>query len=148
MQNRVVAVIAGIAFLATACSTYVPIQGGVAPTNGSVRLLLTDAAHSETFGALGSQVASVDGELRAIGDTSVTIVVSEVIRTSADDDQFHGEPTLIPSRYIRSIERKRTQVARSLLIAGALLGGAIWIGTQGHGNVTFGPHTGTPGSGQ
>lgn len=96
----------------------VPVPGGIAPTSGTVRLSLTDAAHSETFGVLGSQVASVDGEVRAINDSSVTIAVSEVARTSADDDRFHGEATVIPSRYIRSIERKRIQVARSLLIAG------------------------------
>ena len=148
MQRRIVAGVTGIAFLATACSTYVPIQGGVVPASGTVRVSLTDAAHSETFGVLGSQVASLDGEVRSINDSSVTIAVSEVARTSADDDRFHGEATVIPSRYIRSIERKRTQVARSLLIAGALVAGAIWIGSQGHGNVTYGPPTGPPQGGQ
>lgn len=126
----------------------VPVPGGIAPTSGTVRLSLTNAAHSETFGVLGSQVASVDGEVRAINDSSVTIAVSEVARTSADDDRFHGEATVIPSRYIRSIERKRIQVARSLLIAGALIGGAIWIGSQGHGEVTYGRPTDPPGGGR
>jgi hypothetical protein len=39
----------------------------------------------------------------------------------------------IPSRYIVGIERKRVQVKRSLLIAGAMIGGAIWIAAQGTG---------------
>ena len=127
---------------------YVPISPGVAPSSGTVRLSLTDAAHAENFGVLGSEVASVEGEVRTINDSSVTIAVSEVARTSADDDRFHGETAVIPSRYIGTIERKHVQVARSLLIAGVLIGAAIWIGTQGHGSVTYGRPTGPPGGGQ
>ncbi len=132
----------------TGCMGYVPISPGVAPSSGTVRLSLTDAAHAETFGVLGSEVASVEGEVRTINDSSVTIAVSEVARTSADDDRYHGETAVIPSRYIGAIERKHVQVARSLLIAGVLIGAAIWIGTQGHGSVTYGRPTGPPGGGQ
>lgn len=127
---------------------YVPISPGVAPPSGTVRLSLTDAAHTETFGVLGSQVASVEGEVRAIDDSAVTIAVSEVARTSADDERFRGGAVVIPSRYIRAFERKHVQVGRSLLIAGVLLGAAIWIGSQGHGNVTYGRPTGPTGGGQ
>jgi len=148
MHKGIVGVMTGFAFVSTACSTYVPISPGLAPTSGTVRLSLTDAGHAETFGVLGSQIASVEGEVRTINDSSVTIAVSEVARTSADDDTFHGETAVIPSRYIGAIERKHVQVARSLLIAGALIGGAIWIGSQGHGNVTYGRPTGPPGGGQ
>lgn len=127
---------------------YVPISPGVAPPSGTVRLSLTDAARTETFGVLGSQVASVEGEVRAIDDSAVTITVSEVARTSADDERFRGGAVVIPSRYIRAFERKHVQVGRSLLIAGVLLGAAIWIGSQGHGNVTYGRPTGPTGGGQ
>jgi hypothetical protein len=124
---------------------YVPISPGVAPPSGTVRVSLTDAAHTETFGVLGSQVASVEGEVRAINDSSVTIAVSEVARTSADDERRLGSEVMIPSRYIKSFERKRVQVGRSLLIAGVLAGAVIWIGTQGHSNVTYGRPTGPSG---
>jgi hypothetical protein len=92
---------------------YVPISPGVAPPSGTVRVSLTDAAHAETIGVLGSQVASVEGEVRA-----------------------------------RMFERKHMQVGRSLLIAGALVGVAIWVGSQGHGNVSYGRPTGPPGGGK
>ena len=124
---------------------YVPISPGVAPPHGTVRVALTDAAHTETFGVLGSQVASVEGQVREINDTSVTIAVSEVARTSADDERVLGSAVMIPSRYIKSYERKRVQVGRSLLIAGVLAGAVIWIGSQGHGNVTYGRPTGPSG---
>ena len=132
-------------FLVSGCMGYVPISPGVAPPSGTVRVALTDAAHTETFGVLGSQVASVEGKVEAINDSSVTIAVSEVARTSADDERVLGSAVMIPSRYIKSYERKRLQVGRSLLIAGVLAGAAIWIGTQGHGNVTYGRPTGPSG---
>ena len=124
---------------------YVPISPGVAPPSGTVRLALTDAAHTETLGVLGTQVASVEGEVRAIDDSSVTIAVSEVARTSADDERFLGSAVVIPSRYIRTFERKHVQVGRSLLNASVLVGAVIWIGSQGHGNVTYGRPTGPSG---
>jgi hypothetical protein len=127
---------------------YVPISPGVAPPSGTVRVSLTDAAHAETIGVLGSQVASVEGEVRAINDSSVTIAVSEVARTSADDERRLGNEVMIPSRYIKSFERRHVQVGRSLLIASVLAGAAIWIGSQGHGNVSYGPPTGPPGGGK
>ena len=105
------------------------------------------AGRTETIGPLGAQVTSVEGEVRSISDSAVIIAVSEVGRTSSDAEQFSGEAVTIPSRYIEGIERKHVQVARSLLIAGAILGGAIWIGTQGHGNVTLG-HPSGPNGGQ
>ncbi|HMH86376.1 MAG TPA: hypothetical protein VK529_10560 [Gemmatimonadaceae bacterium] len=141
-------VILAIVPLIVACSTYTAISPTLAPTSGTVRLSMNDAGRTETLGPLGAQVTSVEGEVRSISDSAVTIVVSEVGRASSDAEQFHGEPVTIPSRYIAGIERKHVQVARSLLIAGAIVGGAIWIGTQGHGNVTFGHPAGPPRGGE
>jgi hypothetical protein len=109
---------------------------------------MNDAGRSETLGRLGAQVTTVEGEVRSISDSTVTIAVSEVSHVSSDVEPYHGEAVTIPSRYIGAIERKRVQVARSLLIAGAILGGAIWIGTQGHGDVTSRAPGGPPISGQ
>ena len=106
------------------------------------------AGRTETLGLLGTQVTSVEGEVRSISDSAVTIAVSEVGRASSDAERFFGEAVTIPSRYIEGIERKHVQVARSLLIAGAIVGGAIWIGTQGHGSVTLGHPSGPPHGGE
>jgi hypothetical protein len=109
---------------------------------------MNDAGRTETLGPLGAQVTSVEGEVRSISDSAVTIAVSEVGRVSSDAEQFNGEPVTIPARYIGGIEQKHLEVARSLLLAGAILGGAIWIGTQGHGGVTLGHPSGPPHGGQ
>lgn len=148
MQRRLVGVIMAGSILCGACATYTSIAPSLAPTSGTVRLSMNDAGRSETLGPLGAQVTTVEGEVRSISDSAVTIAVSEVSRVSSDVEPYHGEAVTIPSRYIGAIERKRVQVARSLLIAGAILGGAIWIGTQGHGDVASRAPGGPPIGGQ
>jgi hypothetical protein len=134
---KAVAVIVAITFLVGACSTYAPTSLAAAPTGGTVRFDLTDAAHSESFGSLGSQVTSVEGKVRSTSDSAVTISVSEVGRVAADNQAYQGDMITIPTRYIGRVEQKRTQVGRSLLVAGAVLGAVVWIGSQaGHGSVS------------
>lgn len=130
--------------LCVACSTYTSITPALAPSSGTVRLSLNDAGRSEALAPFGKQLTSVEGEVRSVTDSAITIAVSEVSRASLDVEQYHGEAMTIPSRYIGVIERKHVQVARSLAIAGAILAGAIWIGTQGHGDVTYRSPSGPP----
>lgn len=137
MRRKFVAVIVVVSFLVTACSTYAPTTLAVAPASGTVRFSLTDAAHSESFGPLGFQVTSVEGQVRSTSDSAVIIAVSEVGRVAADNQAYHGEMITIPTRYIGRVDKKRTQVGRSLLMAGAIVGAVVWIGTQaGHGSVS------------
>jgi hypothetical protein len=134
---KIVAVVVAISFLVGACSTYAPTSLAAAPTSGTVRFDLTDAAHSESFGSLGSQVTSVEGKVRSTSDSAVTIAVSEVGRVAADNQAYQGNMITIPTRYIGRVEQKRTHVGRSLLVAGAVLGAVVWIGSQaGHGSVS------------
>jgi hypothetical protein len=134
---KIVAVVVAISFLVGACSTYAPTSLAAAPTSGTVRFDLTDAAHSESFGSLGTQVTSVEGRVRSTSDSAVTIAVSEVGRVAADNQAYQGDMITIPTRYIGRVEQKRTQVGRSLLVAGAVLGAVVWIGSQaGHGSVS------------
>jgi len=133
---------------ASACSAYTPVTMATVPSRGADRLFLTDAGRSERLGALGSEVTSVEGEVKSIGDSAFTIAVDEIGRQSADPESFHGQLVTIPSRLIARIERKHVQVARSLIIAAALAGGALWVGSQGHGDVSLGPSQHPPTSGQ
>ena len=149
MRKRILGALVGIVLSSEACTTYTSI-GAIppAPTSETIRLSLTDAGGMQMLGPIGTQVKSVEGEVRAVSDSAVTMSVAEVGRVSSDPERFHGESVTIPSRYIVGIERKRVQVKRSLLIAGAMIGGAIWIAAQGHGNVTSGPPGHPPIGGQ
>src|ERR1700674_1852495 len=137
MRKKLVAMVVAVSFLVAACSTYTPTSLAVAPTSGTVRFSLTDAAHAESFGPLGSQVTSVEGQVRSATDSAITVAVSEGGRVAADNQAYHGEMITIPTRYIERVEQKRTQVAQSMLVAGAVIGAVVWIGSQaGHGAVS------------
>src|ERR1700694_3873926 len=120
MRKKLVAMVVAVSFLVAACSSYAPTSLAVAPASGTVRFSLTDAAHSESFGPLGSQVTSVEGQVRWTSDSAITIAVSEVGRVAADNQAYHGEMITIPTRYIGRVEQKRTRVGRSLLVAGGV----------------------------
>jgi hypothetical protein len=149
MQRKITAVVVAISFFVTACSAYTLTSSAVGPASGTVRFSLTDAARAENFGQLGSQVISVEGQVRSTDDSAVTLAVSEVARVAADNQAFHGEMVTIPTRYIGRVEQKRTQVARSLLVAGASVAAVVWLGIQaGHGDVSSRKSPGPPPPGQ
>lgn len=134
---RIEAAVGAVLFLVAACSTYAPASLASAPASGTVRFALTDAARAESFGPLGSQVTSVEGQVRSTSDSAVTIAVSEVGRVASDNQAYHGEMIVIPTRFIGSVQQKRTQVARSLMVAGGVIGAVLWIGSQaGHGSIS------------
>jgi hypothetical protein len=92
-----------------------------------VRLTLSPSSYSQSFGQLGSQIAAVEGEVRAADDSSVTISVTEVARTSTDEEKFHGETITIPKQAIAAFDRRHVDVPRSLAVTGIIVAGAIWL---------------------
>ena len=133
-MRKIVAVLVACSFF-VACSAYTPVPSTQVAPASSMRLTLTDASHSETFGSIGSQVLAVEGTIRSVTDSALVMSVTEVARTQTDAEPFHGETVVIPRQSIASIDRRQTSVARSLLLTGLVAGAAIWIGIQGHGSV-------------
>lgn len=138
MKHRLVALLTLNSFAVSACSTYAPITLQTAPQVGTVRLALSDDARSQSFGLLGSQIQSIEGHVRSVSDSGIAISASEVGRVDADEQSFRGETVLIPSHYVVAVSQKRVQVVRSVLLAGLITAGAIWIGnTLGGGSVGY-----------
>ena len=148
MKRRLVSSLTLASFIATACATYTPITLDLAPHSGTVRLALSDDARARSFGILGNQIASIEGEVSSVTDSVVTMVAREVGHVEADDERFRGETVMIPSRYVVSAARKKVQVVRSLLLAGAITGGMIWIGSSLGGGTVGSNRIPTPQPGQ
>jgi hypothetical protein len=147
--SRPVAIATSLALLVSGCATYAPLAAGIAPGPATVRLSLTDAAHAETIGSLGSQIVSLEGQVRSVSDSTVAVAVTEIARVGADDQSISGQLVSVPVRLIYRVERKKTLVGRSLLLAGAVTGAAVWLGLQaGHGSVSARRPTTPPPPGQ
>jgi hypothetical protein len=138
MRSKVIAVLGLAASASSACSTYTPITLQLAPQAGTVRLSLSGDARAQSFGLLGSEIESIEGKVRSISDSTITIAAAEVGRADSDAASFRGETVAIPSRYVVSVSQKRVQLGRSLLLAAAITGGVVWIGhSLGGGNVDY-----------
>lgn len=149
MKNKIVGVVVAISFLITACSTYAPVSAEIAPPAGTLRFSLNEEGQAQRFGSLGSQVESIEGVVKARSDSAVTVSATEVGRIAADKQALHGEAVTIPTRYIARVEQKRSQVGRSLLVAGAITAGLLWIGSRmGGGDVSYRNPPGPPAPGQ
>lgn len=92
-----------------------------------VRVSLTDAGTRVSFGSLGSGATSMEGRLASVTDSTLSLDVTEVTRVSGDDEPRAGERVTILRGNIASVESRKTDVPRSLLAAGALIGGAFAI---------------------
>jgi hypothetical protein len=141
-HSRRVAIAMSLAFGVNACATYAPLSAAIGPGPATVRLSLTDAARAEAIGSLGSQIVSLEGKIRSVGDSTIGLAVTGIGRVGADDQSIPGQLVSVPMRLIGRAERRKTLVGRSLLLAGAVTGAAIWIGLQaGHGSVSAGRPT-------
>jgi hypothetical protein len=79
MQMRLVGAIVASSILCIACSSYTSITPALAPSSGTVRLSLNDAGRTETLAPFGKQLTSVEGEVRSVTDSAITIAVSEMV---------------------------------------------------------------------
>ena len=148
MKRRLVASLTLASVTISACATYTPITLQLAPRSGTVRLSLSGDARARSFGILGNQIESIEGEVSSVTDSAVTIVAREVGHVDADDERFRGEMVMIPSRYVVAAARKKVQVVRSLLLAGVITGGMIWIGSSLGGGAVDANRVPTPQPGQ
>jgi hypothetical protein len=138
MKQRLVAALTLACVTISSCVAYVPTTLELAPQAGTVRLSLSPDARTQSFGVLGSQIESIEGRVRSVADSGITVSAEAVSRIDDDDQRFRGETALIPSRYVVSVSRKHTQVVRSLVLAGLITGGLIWIGASlGGGSVGY-----------
>jgi hypothetical protein len=136
--TRVVAVAVALSFFINGCATYVPLGPRLASGPTTVRLSLTESGHTEALGSLGSQIVSLEGELRSVGDSIVIMAVSEIGRVAADNQTVPVQTVAVPVRLIERADRKKIMVGRSLLLAAAVTGAVVWIGLQaGHGSVSY-----------
>jgi len=119
--------VAGVLLSCCACQTYMPVALSPEIASGNVRVTLTSSASAASLGKLGSGVGQLEGRLAALSDSALTMSVSQVNRLSGSEESWDGESVTIPRNDVASVERRRTSVSRSLLLAGAIVGGTFWI---------------------
>jgi len=139
------------------CYRYAAIEPtSVAPTT-DVRLNLTAAGASALLPTLGRSTAAVEGKILRVTDSSYVLGVSSTLKRAEDDETsftrtvWAGESVSIPRNAVagvelRSLDRRRTIVAASLVtVLGVLAAEVIVHGIgSGGGSIPDGPPVVTP----
>jgi hypothetical protein len=116
------------------CYLSTPVTG-VAPQAGDqVTVDLTDIGTSELTQYLGANVQSVDGDLLASDDSTITLAVRHVDVRSGDDQRWNGEHVMLPRDAIASMRERKLSKWRTGLLAGVALAGALAIRLGGIGS--------------
>jgi hypothetical protein len=111
---------------AEGCYTYAPLSS-MAPDPGSVvAVTLTDSGTQELASYLGPTVAVVRGRYLGGGDTAgLRIAVASVELVRGDVLPWAGELVTIPGHDVADIKVRRPARGRSVLLAGAAVGGVV-----------------------
>lgn len=145
LMNVVVA--AGIGGM-VACQVYTPVVVSPATAGTEVRVTLSDQGTASLGNSLGYGAKFVEGRLTTLTDSTVGVAVTQVTRISGIDETWKGEAVTVPRSGITTIERRETSVTRSLLVAGAVVGGALLAARAGTGSQVGSPGGGPPSTGK
>ena len=139
-----------VPILSVLCGCYesVPIQLNQVQPGTKIRVTLTDAGTDSLARYLGPGVLTVDGKLISTTDTKLSLGVSSVAMRGGQDQYWKGETVAIPRSELATVQQRRINKPKSLLLGGALIAalaslrltGVVGGNSQsGHGTGPGGP---------
>ncbi len=127
-----------------ACTEYTPVRGSVdAAARPDVRITLTDQGQMDVASRIGFRARRLEGTLQTMTDTSLSLSVRKVSREGGIEDTYVGEQISLSKRDFDAVEKSRTSVPRSILVAGAIIASTFLI-AKGAGDVSGGKNTEPP----
>jgi hypothetical protein len=137
--RRITAFVSGLCFTnLLACTEYTPVRGLVDPTIPTeVRVTLTDVGQVSVAPRIGLRARQLQGTLESMTDSSVSLSVHNVSREGGIEDTYAGEQVSLNARDFDAVEKSRTSVIRSLLLAGAIIASTFLL-AKGAGDLSGG----------
>lgn len=127
-----------------ACTEYTAVRGSVdAAAQPDVRITLTDQGQMDVASRIGLRARRLEGTLQSMTDSSLSLSVQKVSREGGIEDTYAGEQISLSKRDFDTVEKSRTSVPRSILVAGAIIASTFLI-AKGAGDVSGGKTGGPP----
>jgi hypothetical protein len=104
-----------------ACYESVPIELARVQPGTKIRISLTDAGADSLARYLGPGVETIDGKLISTDDRGVSLSVSQVAMKSGQDQFWKGETVVIPRYSLSTVQARRINKSKSLLLGGAFV---------------------------
>jgi hypothetical protein len=111
--------------LCVACQTYSAVPfAGVRPGN-DVRLTVTNEGSLSVASTVGRNVAWVEGRVKSVDTSGVTLVVESVNRGEDIDEKVDSSTVRLASSGISAAELRSFDKPKSFLVAGLITAGAV-----------------------
>jgi hypothetical protein len=104
-----------------ACYESVPIELARVQPGTKIRISLTDAGADSLARYLGPGVETIDGKLISTDDRGVSLAVSQVAMKSGQDQFWKGETVLIPRYSLSTVQARKINKSKSLLLGGVFV---------------------------
>ena len=139
---EVVSVVAA-ACLTAGCYSEVPVRWDAAPSNREVDVALVASETAPLAATLGPRAQAVAGRVTARGDSTLTVAVTEVTRTTGVAETWPGSEVVLPVRVVERVTVRRLSAVRTGLLGAAIAGAGLLVGAIATG-VDFSGGGGTP----
>ena len=136
-----------IALLAVAlggCYTYAPPKTGTIQPGKELRVQLTLTGGDSLARFLGPNVASVDGRLVVVNESSYEVGVTQVVMHSGMEQYWKGQTVPLPKPFVASIEERSLSWGKTGILAGVIVLTAYALNQSAGGGGLFGGHPPPP----
>lgn len=129
------------------CYIYRPLATVDPPAGTRVAVALTEYGADTLARYVGPGITTLRGDVVTAESAGVILAVTSVTDRFGREQTWRGEQVLVPRPTVRSVQRSRFSLGRSLLLGVGILGGSVaaWRGFRG-GIGGGGPPSGGGGS--
>ena len=113
---------------AMGCFTYNNVPHTDALPGREIQVDLNVSGRTELAKQIGPEVRSVIGRLDAADTSGLTVAISKTTVMNGDDNGWHGEPVVIPYRYIAQTEERTLSKGKTVALLALLTGAASGLG--------------------
>jgi len=112
-----------VPILCVLCGCYesVPVQLNSVQPGTKIRVTLTDAGADSLARYIGPGVERVDGKLINTTDDKLAVGVTSIAMKSGQDQYWKGETVAIPRAALATVQERRVNKPKSLLLGGILV---------------------------
>lgn len=113
---------------AMGCFTYNNVPRTEALPGREVQVDLNVIGRTALANQIGPEVRSVTGRLDAADTSGLTVAISRTTVMNGEDNGWHGEPVVIPYRYIAQTEERSLSKGKTVALLALLAGAASGLG--------------------
>jgi hypothetical protein len=104
------------------CYSLQPARGGLPPVGSQVAFDVTDSGRVALGGAMGPEIAQVEGRLVSKEDTAYVLAVSAIRLLRGGEQVWRGEQVRLRREDVGSAYVRRFATARSVALGGTVVG--------------------------